>query len=900
MGYRLWVKSQKGKEVKRQKPFHLFTYFPLCLFVFLSFYLSALLPIFAGSWESRGIGGGGAFYSASINPHNSQVIYIASDMTGVYRTNNFGISWETLDFKQLQGGVDTNVCFTSGPSILYALQVTGDDLRKPAKSVDGGTTWTPLTNDPTYGEVFSLRVDPNSTERLFVTTWTKLYFSNDGGANFNLVYTTPNIDGGLHIAGVFWDGSNIFIGTQDGLLFSSNGGANFTLLPYNGIPFGEYAASFAGAKEGSAIRFFVVTYDSVFAGMTGGEVWNYKNVYRLDWGQGNWTKKINGIQDCDHPFFVGMALNDVDVAYLAGAAIYPCFGPIVYKTTDGGNTWNSVFLTDNNQNIATGWSGSGGDEDWWYGEYVLGFSVCPNNPNRVIITDLGFAHVTDDGGANWRQAYVESVYENPAGSPTPKGNYYRGNGLEDTSSWWLHWTGQSTIIGGFSDISGIRSIDNGQTWAAGSSLGLPHNSTYCIIEHPTTGKLYAATSSVHDLYESTYLQDSRINGGTGYVVVSNDEGQTWQTLKNFGHPVVWLTINPDDTETMYASVVHSSLGGIFVTHNLSAGASATWTKLSNPPRTEGHPYNIHVLNDGTLVATYSGRRNAAGAFTQSSGVFLSTDGGNTWIDRSDPKMVRWTKDIVIDPNDPNQNTWYAAVFSHWGSYPNEVGGLYRTTNRGQSWSRISGSYRVESAAIHPDNPNVLYFSTEVEGLWRTDNLNVTNPTFTQVGDYPFRHPVRIFFNPSNHNEVWVTNFGGGLWVYTEGGGTTTTTTSTTTTTLVSTTTITTTTTSTTTTTVPEICRTCPTKFRVTQGSTKCKPIWIWNCGGGTLSWTVSEGCNWLTLSPSNGTSTGENVKVTACVNTAGMAKGDYQCTVTITGEGASNSPLKCIIRLRVK
>ena len=48
-----------------------------------------------------------------------------------------------------------------------------------------------------------------------------------------------------------------------------------------------------------------------------------------------------------------------------------------------------------------------------------------------------------------------------------------------------------------------------------------------------------------------------------------------------------------------------------VTNNLSAGTASTWTKLPNPPRTEGHPYNIKVLNDGSVVVTYSGRRNAS-------------------------------------------------------------------------------------------------------------------------------------------------------------------------------------------------------------------------------------------------------------------------------------------------
>jgi hypothetical protein len=111
---------------------------------------------------------------------------------------------------------------------------------------------------------------------------------------------------------------------------------------------------------------------------------------------------------------------------------------------------------------------------------------------------------------------------------------------------------------------------------------------------------------------------------------------------------VFLAIDPNDGKSMYASVVHSTLGGIFHTSQLDQGTAATWSKLTNPPRTQGHPYNIVVLKDGTLVATYSGRRTTSG-FTDSSGVFVSSDGGTTWLDRSDANMHYWTKDIVIDP-----------------------------------------------------------------------------------------------------------------------------------------------------------------------------------------------------------------------------------------------------------
>ena len=90
------------------------------------------------------------------------------------------------------------------------------------------------------------------------------------------------------------------------------------------------------------------------------------------------------------------------------------------------------------------------------------------------------------------------------------------------------------------------------------------------------------------------------------------------------------------------------------------------------------------------------RRNSSGAFTASSGVFVSTDGGNTWQDRSAAGMQYYTRDIVIDPFDNNQNTWYAGVWSGWGGPPNGLGGLYRSTNRGQSWTRINALDRVSS------------------------------------------------------------------------------------------------------------------------------------------------------------------------------------------------------------
>jgi len=220
---------------------------------------------------------------------------------------------------------------------------------------------------------------------------------------------------------------------------------------------------------------------------------------------------------------------------------------------------------------------------------------------------------------------------------------------------------------------------------------------------------------------------------------------------------------------MYASAIHSTSGGIFKTTNLGSGSSSTWAITGTPPRTEGHPYNIHVLNDGTIVSSWCGRR-FGGNFTESSGIFVSSNGGTSWQDVSDNDMYFWTKDLIIDPHDASQNTWYAAVHSGWGGPSNDLGGLYKTTNRGVSWVRIFDSFRVESATINPQNANEIYVTTESDGLWYSNNLNAGSPTFSELSEFSFQHPVRVFFEPQNNNNIWVTTFGNGMKMGTVGGG----------------------------------------------------------------------------------------------------------------------------------
>jgi hypothetical protein len=90
-------------------------------------------------------------------------------------------------------------------------------------------------------------------------------------------------------------------------------------------------------------------------------------------------------------------------------------------------------------------------------------------------------------------------------------------------------------------------------------------------------------------------------------------------------------------------------------------------------------------------------------------------------------------------------------------------------------------------------------------------------------------------------------------------------------------------------------------FTATEGDANPadQTLSIFNSGGGSLDWSVSDDAGWLSLAPPSGTSTGEMDEVTLSVDITGMSVGSYSATITIAAPGATNTPRTVPVSLTI-
>src|SRR5438874_1082487 len=246
-------------------------------------------------------------------------------------------------------------------------------------------------------------------------------------------------------------------------------------------------------------------------------------------------------------------------------------------------------------------------------------------------------------------------------------------------------------------------------------------------------------------------------GGTLYR--SSDGGNTWSEVPALdGVSVFDIEFAPAPDGITYLgtqdSVRKSTDGGLsWVTLNLGIGANDQVFDVALDP------------SDSSII--WAGIADASGS--QPVNVMRSTDGGATWTDRTPPHAPMSGRAIAVDPND--SNTVIAVFGGDFGG-----GEVWVTTDGGDSWmDRSVGLPGNPLNAVVYDGTRLLVgggllFGSQFVGLYESPDLGVTW-TPLHDGTWPVLVVEDIAVDPSDAARIFVAIDGGGVNRTTDGGAT---------------------------------------------------------------------------------------------------------------------------------
>jgi hypothetical protein len=629
------------------------------------------------------------------------------------------------------------------------------------RSADAGTTWTPLFDQALsmgIGEPGGVAIDPSNTDVIYVGTSgndgsaepdtvqqppTGLYKSTDGGSSWVLLgfgYPAGNTGNAnqftqqqININVVIVDPANgvLYLGSSNGVYTSSDGGLNWAQA--NGINGNAWSLALDVSTP--------VNARVLHAGVAGIGVFLSKD------GGSNFTQTLSATTAVVASVLAGGNFNRVVVA-LAPPTSPPHAGgvQVVYVTMSGGGSVPDpvgVFLSTNQGGTWTQRSGSG-ISGTTYGGYALDMTVDPQSPG--------------DGAHDILYYGCQNQFKS-----TDSGNSFSGMsvGHVDTHTWAtvVPSGGGSTVVYCGCDGGIHGSTDAGGSWNPLNGGGLQTGLFYNIAVKPdatasvTVGALQdnevQTTAGASGLgWDATYGGDgwdvaydgssppvlySTSGGPSSVVAVSTNDGASytstvtppWGATDTGGFLLTQIAADPGAAGTLYVT------GSV----NLWQLLGGTWRIIASP-NTAGGNVDVAPSNGNNVVVAAGSEVLVTTNALASSGVTFAN------ITRNLPG--RNVSRAVFDPVDP---TVIYAVMNGFDSGTGQ--NVFRTTIGGTAWTNISPPVDVPCGAIAVDGtttPTTLYVGTDLGVIRSVDGGH----SWSVLDDIHFpRVPVfDLAFNPT--------------------------------------------------------------------------------------------------------------------------------------------------------
>jgi photosystem II stability/assembly factor-like uncharacterized protein len=279
----------------------------------------------------------------------------------------------------------------------------------------------------------------------------------------------------------------------------------------------------------------------------------------------------------------------------------------------------------------------------------------------------------------------------------------------------------------------------------------------------SVGAIAVADSDPNTVYVG--MGESPIRGNVSHgdgVYKSNDAGKTWKRVGlEDTRQIPRIRIHPKNPDLVYVAALGHVWGpndqrGVF----RSKDGGKSWEKILSRGNKAGaidlilDPSNSNVLYAGFWEVYRKPWTLESGG--PGSGIFKSTDGGDTWNELTrNPGMPKGTLGkigIAVSPANPDRV---------WAIVEAEEGGVFRSDNGGATWTRVNEERRLRQRAwyytrIYADPKSVDTVYVLNTGFYRS---NDGGRTYSGIG-VPHGDNHDLWIAPDDPNRMIESNDGG--------------------------------------------------------------------------------------------------------------------------------------------